>query len=389
MPNTTPASPLKIGLVLDTSLDPPDGVQQYVIGIGEWLRAQGHDVHYLVGETHDRALPNIHSLTRNVGVSFNGNRTTIPLFIRRSKARKFLQAEQFDILHVQTPHHPFMAQQLICAAPVTTGVVATFHILPYGRLARWGTWLLGKLLRPSLKRIDTMLAVSQAAAVFEQQTFGLPAQVLPNVVDVPRFRDAQPFAKKEDELTVLFLGRLVERKGCHVLLQAVAELHQQTEMQSLPPFKVVICGKGHLDTALKEFVRSHNLEAIVTFTGFVSEADKPRYYASADISVFPSSGGESFGIVLLEAMASGSAAVLAGDNPGYHTVMEPRDDLLFAPLDSHQLASKLQELLVDPSARHEAVAWGKTYTEQFDVAVVGKKLLNEYNQVLRSRRGMQ
>ncbi|MEO6513967.1 MAG: glycosyltransferase family 4 protein [Candidatus Saccharimonadales bacterium] len=389
MPKTPSVPSLKIGLLLDTSLDPQDGVQQYVIGVGEWLRMQGHDVHYVVGQTTERSLPNIHSMTRNVGVSFNGNRTTIPLFLSKHNARLFLQKEQFDILHVQTPHHPFMAQRLIMAASPTTGVLATFHILPYGLVARLATKILGWLLRPSLQRIDSMLAVSASAAEFEKQTFGLTAQVLPNVIDYPRFNSASPFPKQNGELTILFLGRLVERKGCRVLLEAIVELTHASDAATLPTFKVVICGKGHLDSQLRDYVRRHGLEDRVTFTGFVSEADKPRYYASADIAVFPSSGGESFGIVLLEAMASGSAAVLAGDNPGYRTVMDPKPELLFDPKNVQLLVDKLRELLLDGAKRQTLATWGANYAAQFDVAIVGTKLVNEYNEVLRSRRNMQ
>src|SRR4051812_5685806 len=106
----------KIGIVLDTSLDPADGVQQYVIAMGEWLRAQGQEVHYLAGETTDRQLPNIHSLARNVNVVFNGNRVSIPLPTSRRKLQRFITESPFDVLYVQTPHHPLMSQRLICAA---------------------------------------------------------------------------------------------------------------------------------------------------------------------------------------------------------------------------------------------------------------------------------
>jgi phosphatidylinositol alpha-mannosyltransferase len=381
-PLSSPSS-LKIGLVLDTSLDPPDGVQQYVIGIGEWLRAQGHDVHYLVGETTSRQLPNIHSLTRNISVSFNGNKTTIPLWLSHSKARRFMNDQQFDILHVQTPHHPFMSQRLILAAPATTGVLATFHILPYGRLERLATKLLGWLLRPSLKRIDAMLAVSTAAATFEIASFGRPVTVLPNVIDYDRFHRARAFDKQLP--TVLFLGRLVPRKGCQTLLEAVALLQVDP---TLPPFRTLICGKGALRSSLETYVSENHLSN-VEFTGFVDEADKPRYYATADISVFPSISGESFGIVLLEAMAAGSAAVLAGDNPGYRTVMEPQPDQLFEPANPAILADKIRVFLQDDSKRRAAAAWGQTYAADFDVETVGQQLVKRYNKVLRSRANLR
>ncbi len=372
----------KIGFVLDTSLDPMDGVQQYVLRTAEWLVAQGHEVHYLVGETTERQLPNIHSLCKNFAVTFNGNKTTIPLWVNRKKVRRLLAQEQFDVLHVQTPHHPLMAQRIITTASDTTAVVATFHILPYGRLARFANKLLGFSLRPSLKRIDTMLAVSSAAAVFERWSFGREATVLPNVFDYEQFRDAQPMPQYDDDvLTILFLGRLVERKGCSYLLAAIAQL----DRSSLPAFRVVICGRGKLMDELEQFVDSNGLTDIVEFTGFVTEEDKPRYYASADIAVFPSTGGESFGIVLLEAMASGRAAVLAGNNPGYATVMEPRPELLFTPTEVAALAELLRTYLLESSKRQETAAWGKKYTQAFDVQVVGPKLVAVYEDAIAKR----
>src|SRR5579884_633977 len=188
----TAPSKLKVGLVLDTSLDTTEGVPQYVIHIGEWLRRQGHEVHYLVGETKRQDLPNIHSLSRNIAVRFNGSRTTIPLPTSRRKLRHFMQAHNFDVLHVQTPHHPLLAQRLIMAAPANTAVVGTFHILPYNWLSRAGNKLLGLWLRPSLKRFDKMLAVSSAAADFCYKSFGVAASVLPNVVDYKQFHQAKP-----------------------------------------------------------------------------------------------------------------------------------------------------------------------------------------------------
>ena len=231
-----------------------------------------------------------------------------------------------------------------------------------------------------------MLAVSPDAARFEERTFGVPATVLPNVIEYHRFASAEPFAEYDDDRkTILFLGRLVERKGCGVLLEAIRQL----DRCHLPSFRVVVCGKGELKTELERFVKQNNLEDVVSFTGFVSEDDKPRYYASADISVFPSSAGESFGIVLLEAMASGRAAVLGGDNPGYRSVLAKQTDLLFAPKDSALLAQKITHLLQNDAERASYAAWGKEYTNGFDVNEVGKKLVKEYNQVLRIKRNLQ
>lgn len=374
---------MKIAMVLDTSLDPPDGVQQYVISVGEWLRAQGHDVHYVVGETKRTDLMNIHSLARNFNVRFNGNRTTIPLPTSRRRLRRFLAEQQFDVLHVQTPHNPFLAQRLIRAASPRTAVVATFHVLPDGKLPFVATWLLGFWLRPSLKRIDRMLSVSAAAATFEQQTFHVPSRVLPNVFDFPLFHAGRPLAKYDDDVaTILFLGRLVPRKGCRYLLEAIARL----DRASLPKFRVVICGKGPLLSDLQAYVTAQGLEDVVEFAGFVSEADKPHYYASADIAVFPSTAGESFGIVLIEAMAAARGPVLGGDNPGYASVLEPFPSQLFKPRETDGLAVHLKQYLENAALRKSVAARQKEYVRQFDVTHVGQELLRIYTETLQERR---
>ena len=374
---------LKIGLVLDTSLDQPDGVQQYVVGIGEWLRSQGHDVHYLVGQTKRTDLPNIHSLARNIGVRFNGNRTTIPLPTNRQSLKAFLMIEKFDVLHVQMPYSPFMAQRLINAASPSTAVIGTFHVAPYSRIVTAGNRALGVWLRPSLKRFDKIISVSSAASDFAKSTFGVESVVLPNVIDYDLFNKAKPLNEYKDKtITILFLGRLVQRKGCQLLLESIARL---AKYDDLPPFRLVICGKGPLLNKLEKFVKDNKLENHVSLVGFISEEDKPRYYASADISVFPSSAGESFGIVLLEAMASGKAAVLAGDNPGYRTVMGPQPDLLFDPYSERALSDLLALYLRHPKLRQRAKKWGEDYTKHFDVNIVGKKLEDIYAEALRKR----
>lgn len=376
-------APLKIGLVLDDGLDKPDGVQQYVLDVGAWLSEQGHEVHYLVGQTTRADIPNIHSLSRNIAVSSNGNRLTIPLFARRAELKAFLHTHKFDVLHVQTPYSPMMGEQLIMLAPKRTAIIGTFHILPNSWLIQRGTALLGWWSQRSLRRFDSMLSVSAAAQSFAEQTFAVNSQVVPNMVDYERFHTAKPLKPYADKVpTILFLGRLVPRKGCQTLLEAVAELSRQI---NVPPFRVVICGRGPLEAKLRQFVAENGIENLVEFTGFVDEADKPRYYASADIAVFPSSGGESFGIVLLEAMASGKAAVLAGDNPGYRSVMQPKPELLFEPKNAGMLAQHIRELLTNHTERKALARWGARYTKDFDVHTVGPQLLNVYQQALRTK----
>lgn len=377
---------LRIGFVLDTSLDIPDGVQQYVLTLSNWLRDHGHEVHYLVGETHRTDLEHLHSVAKNFTVKFNGNAMTIPMWANRTKVKKLLSEFQYDVIHVQSPHHPLMAQYIVKNLPDDTAVVTTFHILPYNKLAAYMSRLLGLSLGPSLKRTDAMLAVSSSAATFAESSYRLPTRVSPNVFDYSRFKTASRLSEySRDTVTILFLGRLVERKGCQYLLKAIAGL----DRSALPAFRVIICGKGEQLEQLQEYVHNNGLADVVEFAGFVSEEDKPRYYASADISVFPSTAGESFGIVLLEAMASGSAAVLAGNNPGYETVMDPHPNLLFDPKNTPGFTKLLQFYIENPSERQEVATWGTEYVKAFDVEVVGPKVVKIYENAIAKRRTSQ
>jgi phosphatidylinositol alpha-mannosyltransferase len=375
-------SKLTIGFVFDDSLDKPDGVQQYVLTLGDWMKKQGHSVHYLVGATTRDDIANVHSLSRNMRVAFNGNRMSVPLPSNRVPIKTVLDQQKFDVLHIQIPYSPWLAGRIIQAAPDTTVVVGTFHIAPYSRLVTIATKGLAIWARRTTARFDKILSVSQAAQVYAQDTFGIATDILPNVIEYKRFSSVPKTAHKP--LRILFLGRLVERKGCQYLLEAITLL--KASGRTLPDFEVVIGGKGGLSDTLKRYVTDHDLASCVTFLGFVDEADKPALYASADIAVFPSTGGESFGIVLIEAMASGASAVLAADNPGYHSVMENSPDLLFATKSADALAEKLYMYLTDDRARRAAQKWAHREAMQYDVAIVGTKLVNYYTEALHSRR---
>lgn len=374
---------LKIGLVLDDTLDTPDGVQQYVLTLGKWLSDQGHDVHYLVGHTERTDIRNIHSLGKNVRVQFNGNRMSTPLPASRRKIRKLLQAEQFDVLHVQIPYSPFLAARIIREAPSRTAVIGTFHIAPNSKLVTIANTVLGRLVQKSLRRFDTIVSVSPAAAAFAKATHRIDTPVVPNVVLAAHFAQAKPYPVSPGVRTVVFLGRLVPRKGCKILLEALNIL--KSAESSLPKLQVFICGKGPLDAELKAYAQDHGLSRMVTFTGFVDNDTKARYLKTADIAVFPSTGGESFGIVLIEAMAANAPVVLGADNDGYKTVLEPYPEVLFPVLDPAKLAAKLALFLADDAAHKKATEWQHRYVQQFDIAVVGPRLVARYNEALRSR----
>jgi phosphatidylinositol alpha-mannosyltransferase len=371
---------MKIAMVLDDTLDTPDGVQQYVLGMGSWLAAQGHEVHYVVGNTTRNDVTNVHPLSHNLKVKFNGNRMSIPLPVSKRKLRKFLLEEKFDVLHVQVPYSPFLAGRLMSAAPANTAVVGTFHILPYTKTVTFANRVLAIINRRTGKRFDRMLAVSAPARDFARQVYRYDSSVLPNPVQLSRFTNVQSESTTQN---IVYIGRLVARKGVMYLLQAVAYLRANKLYAG--DFKVLVGGKGELLPELERYVKNSQLEDVVTFTGYLQEADKPAFLSQSDIAVFPSTGGESFGIVLLEAMAAARGAVLAGNNLGYAAVMQPYSDQLFDPLNIPAFAEKLAWYLDHPEARERAAVLQRDYVRRFDVAVVGKELLKVYAQALQTR----
>lgn len=363
-------NPLRVGLVLDSTLDVPDGVQQYILTVGRWLSARGHKVFYLVGETERTDIANVYSLSKNITVKFNQNRVNLPLFANRRRLSALLQSLELDVLHVQMPYHPYVAGHIVNAAPVSVKVVGTFHVVPASWLQSVGARGLQLLSKNSLRRFDRVMSVSTAAQDFARLVYGLETIVVPNAVNV---RDFARQPRVDAVPHIVYLGRLVERKGCQHLLEALVEL----ESLYTKPYRVTIGGKGPLSDKLRQFAQEHALRH-VEFTGFVHELDKADLLASADIAVFPSTGGESFGISLIEAMAAGSRVVLGGDNVGYRTVLQEGPNLLVDPKDHRAFAERLCYFLNNQHARDEAATWARHAIARYDIETVGLQIEDAY-----------
>lgn len=370
---------LKIGLVCDDSLDRPDGVQQFVVTLGEWLRNRGHDVHYITSTTKRSDLQNVHIMANNMEVKFNGNRLRPPLPASPRKMRELLRRESFDILHVQMPYSPLLAGQAIQFAPASTNIVGTFHILPESPFVARASRALGMLIRPQLKRFSAFSSTSEPTQLFMKSTYRVDSTVIPNMTDVAKFSVHPP--RRDDSVRVVFLGRLVERKGAGYLLQAIAHLKSVGLPQA--KYHVYIGGKGQLKESLQAYVTQHSLQELVSFDGFISEEDKAHYLAQADIAVFPSTGGESFGISLIEAMAATPGAILAGDNPGYASVMGNHTKQLIDPKDTNTFALTLARYIDSATDRAISRGWQKLAVQQYDVNTVGKLFENFYSESLR------
>lgn len=373
---------MKIGLVIDDSLDPVDGVQQHVLTLGAWLSQQGHEVHYLASETNRTDLPNLHVLGKRLNVKFNGNRLGTPLPASGKEIAALLAEHHFDVLHIQMPYSPLLAGRLIAKAPATTAVVGTFHILPLGRLVAGGARVLGAVQRRQLKRFNHFIAVSEPAAKFAHDAFGIDCQVIGNPVNLAGLLASLPDAGAPDSVApaqgrvrIVFLGRLVERKGPRELLAAYQQARRQTDV----PLELVLAGRGPL---LEELQAAAVGDPHVSFPGFIAEDTKASLLAGADIVALPSTGGESFGISVVEALAVANGVVLAGDNPGYRSVMTGLEDQLVQPGDVHGFAQQLLSWIEDARARAEAVARQQEQAAKFDIEVIGARVSDVYREVI-------
>lgn len=376
---------LTIGFVFDDTLDALDGVQQHIITIGTELARRGHDVHYLVGETHHSPVPQTVSLARNVMVSFNGNRMRIPLPVCKREIRAALAHNNYDILHIQAPYSPLFGGRVLECAPQSTGVVATYHIAPIDRRARYGGRALGLINAHSHRRVDEVIAVSQVAAQYAQFTAHTHGTIIANPVNVEKFATAAHRATRDAAHPhIVFLGRLVPRKGAQLLLDAL-DYGERHGMFPMPGLHVTIAGDGPLmDDCVQ---RAARLCTPVQFVGTVDEG-KTDLLASADVAVFPAIGGETFGIVLPEAIASGAGVTLAGDNPGYRWTMRGDEDALFSvgPDHARVLAERITRALTDAPWARRLHAREEALLDRYNVQAVTDEVEQVYARAIADRR---
>jgi phosphatidylinositol alpha-mannosyltransferase len=225
-----------------------------------------------------------------------------------------------------------------------------------------------------MKRIEFMFSPSPPARDFAKKYYLTSSEVVQNFVDINKYRRPQSKINNE-KIRVLFLGRLVKRKGCGELLNALSFAIDKKLIKR--DFVVDVAGDGPDRQKLKRYCQKHNLAATVKFHGFISEEEKISALNSSDIAVFPSTGGESFGIVLIEAMAAG-AAVIAGNNPGYRSVLSMTPKALFTPEHTPEFASLLAEIINNQKFRADIVRKQQARLNQFDINTVGKKILASY-----------
>ncbi len=349
--------PLKIGILSQAYHPAVGGVTEHVDATAHALCARGHEVavitaHFSEGESggFERNGYPVHRIGRNFAVPYNGAENNLTIgFGLRGKLEEIFERERFDILHIHCPVSPFLP--LLALRIAKQPVVGTFHSTVMSDLA---FRLFRRVLLPSYRRLDRTLAVSEEARSCVLRHFPGPVDILPNGVNLERFRPGLRRLERFDDgvPNILFVGRHDPRKGLPELMQACRALALDGIL-----FRLIIVGDGSLRRRIEGMAHGP-LEGRVHFEGRVSNENLPRYYASSDIFCSPARGGESFGIVLLEAMASG-VPIVATDLPGYRTVLTPgAEGLMSRPRDPMSLRAALETLLARPDLRAEMGARG-------------------------------
>jgi phosphatidylinositol alpha-mannosyltransferase len=373
---------MRIGLVCPYSLDVPGGVQNHVQDLARALIALGHEVSLLAPADEGRPLPPyVVAAGRAVPVRYNGSVARLTFGpISAARVRRWLQAGHFDVLHVHEPFTPSLSMLAVWAA--RGPVVATFHTAMTRSRAMAAAQ---GALQLVLERVTARIAVSALARKVQVEHLGGGAVEIPNGVAVERFARAEPLPGWPGRCgrghggVLGFLGRFTEpRKGFKVLREAFVALARRR-----PGLRMLVAGPGEVGHALAG-VPAEMADRIV-FLGRVSEEDKARMLRSVDLYVAPNTGGESFGMILTEAMAAG-APVVASDLDAFRRVLAGAGRL-FTAGDPESLAAVAGELLDDRAARADLAARAAVLVSGYDWPVVARRVLEVYASAIEATGG--
>jgi phosphatidyl-myo-inositol alpha-mannosyltransferase len=362
---------VKIGIVCPYSFEVPGGVQSHVVDLAKALRGKGHDVDVLAPADEDTPLPDfVRPTGRAVGIPYNGSVARLsfgPVSYRR--VRRWIRDHDFDVLHLHEPTTPSLS---LLALMIADGpIVATFHT----STARSRTLsAFQPVLRPFLEKITARIAVSALARRVQVEHAGGDAVEIPNGVDVDFFTRSTPLpGYPRDGGTVGFVGRFTEpRKGMPILLDALKIL-----APDFPDLQLLVVGGGDQDE-----LRRQAGPVRLNLLGQADDVVKARALRSVDVYCAPNTGGESFGMILTEAMAAG-AAVVGSDLDAFRRVLDDgRAGALFPVGDPVALAEALRGMLVSPRRRESYVAAARQRVTAFDWTVLSGQVLRVYEQAI-------
>ena len=372
---------MKIALVSPYDFAYPGGVVNHISALEQYFTKMGHEVKIIapaskaVSNLGDRLIPI--GKPRPIPVSGSIARITISLRLA-SRIKEVLAKEKFDIIHL---HEPFMP--MLCSAVLrfsdNAANIGTFHACHGSPGYGFGRPITTMMLKRRRRKLTGKIAVSKPAMDFARKYIPGYYNIIPNGIDVEHFSpDVSPIDKFCDgKLNILFVGRMEKRKGLNFLLEAYRQVKQE-----IPNSRLIVVGPGtRLRSIYERKVRRSKLQDVV-FVGYASYDELPRYYKTADIYCSPATGRESFGIVLLEAMAVGKP-VVASNIDGYANVISHGvDGLLVPPKDKRLLAQALISLMSDASLRQQMGANGILKAKRYSWENIAQKILSYYMRLL-------
>ena len=372
---------MKIALVSPYDFSYPGGVTIHMVKLAEQFERAGHSTRILAPCSRKLDVlehPNLIPVGRPIPIPRMGSIARITLSLRGApKVKRILSEERFDVVHL---HEPLVPMLPITVLRFSTAVnVGTFHAghgsSPIYRYMR-------RILRRWYRRLDGKIAVSWPARELINKYFPDTYNIIPNGIDLGHFSgDVPPLPQFQDgKLNILFVGRMEKRKGLRYLVSAFSRLKWEH-----PETRLIIVGPGRLDPD-SERVLGERPASDIVFAGPVSYEELPRYYQSAHIFCAPSTGEESFGIVLLEAMAAGRP-IVASDIPGYASVMQNGlAGLMAPPRDEEALATVLSKLIQDEGLRKKLGEGGRSLAPQYSWDKVSRQVIDYYLQLLQEKR---
>jgi phosphatidylinositol alpha-mannosyltransferase len=371
---------MKIALVSPYDFAYPGGVVNHIMSLGSQLTQMGHEVKFIAPASSpittlgDRF---IHiGKPRAIPVSGSVARVTVSPWLS-TKITRILDRENFNIVHLHEPLMPMLCTTVLRMS--RTANVGTFHAFD-GKGYNIAKPFVGPIFfKRWFSKLDGHIAVSNPAKNFVNKYFPADYKIIPNGVDTKHFSsEVAPIEEFGDgKLNILFVGRLEKRKGADYLLKAYRQVKRD-----VPNSRLIIVGPGtRLRDKYEKQVAKHELKDVV-FVGYTGYDDLPRYYKTADVFCAPATGWESFGIVLLEAMAVGKP-VVASNIDGYASILtQGAEGLLVPPKDAGSLAQALTSLLSDETRRKEMGARGRLKAQEYDWENVARRVIDLYREVI-------
>ncbi len=374
---------MKIGLVSPYDYSFPGGVVNHISCLANHFIRWGHEVKIIAPclKAGTRYFEEeIRAVGRPVPIPYGGSMARVPVSPwLPAQVRKILNEENFDVLHLHEPFTPMLSLSALLQSNSIN--IGTFHAC-HNKARSY--WTMKPVLKRWLPRLHGKIAVSKPASDFVSRYLPGDYHIIPNGIDTERFYQDGPtrVGFTDGKLNILFVGRLEKRKGLGHLLRACALVNREFNN-----FRLIIVGPGtRLRPGYQELARNLQLDNVI-FTDFVSNAELPEYYRTADIFCAPATGGESFGIILLEAMACGKP-VIASNIDGYASVLKHNEEGLLVPAgDEEALAQALLSLLKDSSLRQQMGARGKLNAEKYSWANIAQQVIDYYMDMIASNPG--